>query len=75
MEDATAAAEAAAPVVVPVTPAPISTSAPKPAPDVEAIVRAWVATELANSPVSRATDAWNTVQAALPHLIASLKEI
>ncbi len=55
-----------------VAPAP----ADEPAPDaIERVVRAWAATALANSPVSRATEAWNHLQQALPILIAQLKEL
>lgn len=60
--------------------APAQAAAPEtvtaPEPDrFEATVRAWVAGHLANSPLSRVTDAWNHLQASLPALIAKLKEV
>jgi hypothetical protein len=65
------AAQPAAAVAEPALQAPAAAAH---TPDVEAVVRAWVSIDLANSPVSRATDAWNHLQAALPRLIAMLKE-
>lgn len=41
----------------------------------EAAVQAWVSTHLANSPVSRLTEAWNHMVSVLPHLTAALKEL
>jgi hypothetical protein len=42
--------------------------------DAAAIVRAWFARHLLNSPLSRATEAFNHVQAALPALITALEK-
>ena len=47
-------------------------AAPHPA---EATVAAWIDAHLRNSPFSRDTPAWNHLQAAIPHLIAKLKDI
>lgn len=41
---------------------------------VEAKVQAWVSRHLHDSPLSRATDAWNHLMQALPHLVTALKE-
>jgi hypothetical protein len=41
----------------------------------EAAVQTWVSTHLANSPVSRLTEAWNHMVSVLPHLTAALKDL
>ncbi len=42
---------------------------------IDAAIAAWVAGDLANSPVSQSTAAWNHMVSALPHLTAALKEL
>ena len=42
---------------------------------IDAAVTAWLDQQLRNSPVSRSTEAWNHLTAALPALVAALKEI
>jgi hypothetical protein len=42
--------------------------------NVGTVVRSWFATHLCNSPLSRATEAFNHVQAVLPALIEALEK-
>ena len=42
---------------------------------IEAAVADWLNTEIRNSPIARATEAWNHLVSALPRLTSKLKEI
>lgn len=59
--------------------APVSLADAKPAERrriVDEVVSKWVADQIANSPVSQTTEAWNHLQASLPTLKAAiLKEL